>query len=167
MCWSRRSGHGDEPVDSRGDEEVTTTDPGLFGPESITWRVHGDPSMLVAGYRALLLQAVHPLVMAGFEDNSLFRNDPWKRLIRTGEWISTVTYGTSAEAEQAGARLQRLHARLNPGVEPETGRGYKVDDPDLLRWVHCTEVESFLTTYRRCGGRLRRGDGADMSTRCA
>jgi uncharacterized protein (DUF2236 family) len=139
-------------------EESTTADPGLFGPGSMTWRIHGDPSMLVAGYRALLLQAVHPLAMAGFDDNSLFRKDPWKRLRRTGEWISTVTYGTTADAEAAGARLRRLHARLSPGVEPESGRAYKVDDPELLLWVHCTEVESFLTTYRRCGGRLRRGE---------
>jgi uncharacterized protein (DUF2236 family) len=140
-------------------EESMSTDPGLFGPDSITWRIHGDPSMLVAGHRALLLQAVHPLAMAGFDDNSLFRKDPWKRLLRTGEWITTVTYGTTADAEKAGARLRRLHARLNPGVEPETGRTYKVDDPELLLWVHCTEVESFLTTFRRCGGRLRRGEG--------
>ncbi|HEU5483400.1 MAG TPA: oxygenase MpaB family protein [Microlunatus sp.] len=138
--------------------DAGTADPGLFGPDSVTWRIHGDPSMLVAGYRALLLQAVHPVVMAGFDDNSLFRGDPWGRLRRTGEWISTVTYGTSASAEQAGARLRRLHARLRPGVEPESGRSYRVDDPELLLWVHVTEVESFLSTYRRCGGDLRSGD---------
>ena len=135
------------------------TDPGLFGPESVTWRIHGDPSMLVAGYRALLLQAVHPLVMAGFDDNTDFRDDPWGRLRRTGEWVATVTYGTTEQAESAGAALRTIHARLQPGIEPESGRHYRVDDPDLLLWVHTTEVESFLTTYRRCGGRLAPGDG--------
>jgi uncharacterized protein (DUF2236 family) len=134
-------------------------DPGLFGPDSVTWRVHGDPSMLVAGFRALILQAVHPLVMAGFDDNSFFRGDPWGRLRRTGDWIATVTYGTTAEARAAGARLRRIHGKLKTGIEPETGRPYRVDDPELLLWVHCTEVESFLSTYRRCGGRLRRGEG--------
>ncbi|MEP7090531.1 MAG: oxygenase MpaB family protein [Nocardioidaceae bacterium] len=133
---------------------ASAPDAGLFGPDSVTWRIHGDPSMAVAGFRALLLQAVHPLVMAGFDANSGFRADPWGRLQRTGEWIATVTYGTTAEAEAAGAMLRRLHGRLVPGIEPETGRTYRVDDPDLLLWVHCTEVESFLTTYRRCGGRL-------------
>jgi uncharacterized protein (DUF2236 family) len=127
---------------------------GLFGPDSVTWRIHGDPAMAVAGFRALLLQAVHPLVMAGFDANSGFRADPWGRLRRTGEWIATVTYGTTEEAEDAGRRLRRLHARLATGTEPETGRPYRVDDPDLLLWVHCTQVESFLSTYRRCGGRL-------------
>lgn len=131
---------------------------GLFGPGSVTWRVHGDPSMLVGGFRALLLQAVHPLVMAGFDDNSLFRDDPWGRYRRTGEWVTTVTYGTTSQAEKAGARLRRLHARIPPGVEPESGLAYRVDDPKLLLWVHCTEVESFLSTYRRCGGPLEPGD---------
>lgn len=133
-------------------------DSGLFGPDSVAWRIHGDPAMLVAGFRALQLQAVHPLVMAGFDDNSFFREDPWGRLRRTGEWIGTVTYGTTSEAERAGAVLRRVHARLAPGIEPETGESYRVDDPELLLWVHCTEVESFLSTYRRCGGALGRGD---------
>ena len=147
---------------------MTSGDTGLFGPDSMTWRVHGDPAMAIAGFRALLLQAVHPLVMAGFDANSTFRDDPWGRLRRTGEWVATVTYGTTADAEAAGARLRSLHGRLAPGIEPRTGRSYRVDDPDLLLWVHCTEVESFLSTYRRCGGRLAPGDGdryvAEMRT---
>jgi uncharacterized protein (DUF2236 family) len=133
-------------------------DVGLFGPGSVTWRIHADPSMALAGFRALLLQAVHPLVMAGFDDNSVFRRDPWGRLRRTGQWIDTVTFGTTAEANRAGVMLRARHARLSEGVEPESGRSYRVDDPDLLLWVHCTEVESFLTTYARCGGRLGPGD---------
>lgn len=133
-------------------------DPGLFGPDSVTWRVHGDPSMAVAGFRALLLQAVHPRVMAGFDINSTFRADPWGRLNRTGEWVSTVTYGTTAEAEEAGRRLRRIHSRLAPFTDPDTGRTWRVDDPDLLLWVHCTQVESFLGTFRRCGGRLGEHD---------
>lgn len=135
-----------------------TADLGLFGPDSVSWRIHRDPSMLLGGFRALILQAVHPLVMAGFDDNSVFQGDPWGRLQRTGEYVSTVTYGTTEQAGKAGRRLRKLHASLAPGVEPESGQTYRVDDPELLLWVHCTEVESFLTTYRRSGGRLRRGD---------
>ena len=133
-------------------------DQGLFGADSVTWRIHGDPSMLLGGFRALMLQAVHPLVMAGFDDNSFFRGDPWGRLRRTGEWVATVTYGSTEDARAAGAGLRRLHARLAPGIEPESGAMYRVDDPELLLWVHCTEVESFLSTYRRCGGTLGPGD---------
>jgi len=147
---------------------VTTTDvrgrplpdaEGLFGPDSVTWQVHADPAMLLAGFRALLLQAVHPLAMAGFDANSNYRADPWGRLQRTGTWIATVTYGTRTEAEAAGASLRALHAHLRGGVEPETGLSYRVDDPELLLWVHCAEVDSFLSTYRRSGGRLAPGDG--------
>ena len=134
-------------------------DPGLFGPDSVTWRIHSDPSMLLAGFRALLLQSVHPLVMAGFNDNSVFADDPWGRLQRTGDWVATVTFGTTAEAEEAGRRLRSIHAHLASGVEPETGLPYRVDDPALLLWVHCTEVESFLSTFRRSGGTLAPGDG--------
>jgi len=134
-------------------------DAGLFGPDSVTWRIHGDQSMALAGFRALSLQAVHPLVMAGFNDNTVWFDDMWGRLQRTGDWVATVTYGTTAEAEKAGRILRRVHAALPPGVEPETGLPYRVDDPELLRWVHVTEVESFLSTYRRCGGLLRPGDG--------
>jgi uncharacterized protein (DUF2236 family) len=134
-------------------------DAGLFGPDSVTWRIHGDQSMALAGFRALLLQAVHPLVMAGFNDNTVWFDDMWGRLQRTGDWVGTVTYGTTPEAEKAGRVLRRIHASLPPGVEPESGLPYRVDDPELLRWVHVTEVESFLSTYRRCGGVLRPGDG--------
>jgi uncharacterized protein (DUF2236 family) len=142
------------PVTSASVLTPALPDLGLFGPQSVTWRVHGDPSMLVAGFRALLLQATHPLVMAGFHDNSGFRDDPWGRLQRTADWVATVTYGTTEEVERAGRGLRRLHAGLAPGVEPESGLAYRVDDPELLLWVHVTEVESFLSTYRRCGGRL-------------
>jgi uncharacterized protein (DUF2236 family) len=140
------------------DDQPGSRDAGLFGPDSVTWRIHSDPSMALGGFRALMLQAVHPLVMAGFDDNSLFRGDPWGRLQRTGEWIAAVTFGTTDEAESAGAGLRAVHARLAPGVEPESGLPYRVDDPGLLRWVHTTEVESFLTTYRRSGGPLDPGD---------
>jgi len=125
----------------------------------VTWRIHGDQSMALAGFRALSLQAVHPLVMAGFDDNTVWFEDMWGRLQRTGDWVGTVTYGTTREAERAGKVLRSVHAALPPGVEPETGLAYKVDDPALLTWVHVTETESFLSTYRRCGGFLRPGDG--------
>lgn len=146
-------------TDAMDRRRAADDDPGLFGPDSVTWRIHGDPSMALGGFRSLLLQAVHPLVMAGFDANSTFRDDPWGRLQRTGQWVATVTYGSTAEAERAGAALRRGHARLRPGIEPETGLSYRIDDPDLLLWVHCTEVESFLSTYRRCGGALDAHDG--------
>ena len=128
-------------------------DPGLYGPDSVTWRVHADPSMALAGLRALLLQAVHPVAMHGVFTNSDFRADPWGRLYRTAEYVAVTAYGTTQEAERAGARVRGIHRRLS-GVEPHSGTAYRVDDPELLRWVHCCEVESFLSTALRCGLRL-------------
>jgi uncharacterized protein (DUF2236 family) len=132
-------------------------DPGLFGPGSVTWRVHADPTMALAGLRALFLQAVHPLAMAGVAQHSDFRSDPWGRLFRTAEHVGVVTYGTTAEARRAGARVRGIHRRL-AGIEPETGTPYRVDDPELLLWVHLCEAESFLSTAVRGGLRVSRAD---------
>ena len=132
-------------------------DPGLYGPGSVTWRVHADPSMALAGLRALLLQALHPLAMAGVAQHSDFRDDPWGRLLRTAEYVGVTTFGTTEQARRAGARVRGIHRRLG-GIEPESRRAYRVDDPDLLRWVHCVEAESFLTTAVRCGLRLSRAE---------
>ena len=128
-------------------------DAGLYGPGSVTWRVHADPSMALSGLRALLLQALHPLAMAGVQQHSDFRDDPWGRLFRTADYVGVTTYGSTADARRAAARVRGIHRKL-AGIEPESGRAYRVDDPDLLRWVHCVEAESFLTTAVRCGLRL-------------
>jgi uncharacterized protein (DUF2236 family) len=138
-------------------QQLTEPDPGLYGPDSVTWRVHADPSMALAGLRALYLQAVHPLAMAGVAEHSDFREDPWGRLFRTAEYVGVTSFGTRAEAERAGAKVRGIHRRLS-GIEPETGTPYRVNDPELLRWVHCVEVESFLTTAIRCGLRVSRAD---------
>jgi uncharacterized protein (DUF2236 family) len=132
-------------------------DPGLYGPDSVTWRVHADPTMALAGLRALFLQAVHPLAMAGVADHSDFREDPWGRLFRTADYIGVTTYGTRVQAERAGAKVRGIHRRLS-GIEAESGIAYRVSDPNLLLWVHCVEVESFLTTAVRSGLRVSRAD---------
>ena len=131
-------------------------DPGNFGPDSVTWRVFDDPSLVIGGLRTLLLQALHPLAMHGVAANSDFQSDPWGRLMRTGEFLGTLTYGTRVEADRASAAVRGIHRRLSRvlSVEPETGLSYRVQDPDLLLWVHVTEIDSFLSTTRRCGLRL-------------
>jgi len=126
---------------------------GFFGPASVTWRVHADPLLMLAGLRALLLQATHPLAMAGFVHHSNFRDDPWGRLNRTAEYIGVTTFGTTLEAMQAGARVRAIHSRV-AGVTSD-GAGYRADDPDLLAWVHCCLVASFLDVVRRGGLALR------------
>ncbi|WP_091669721.1 oxygenase MpaB family protein [Micromonospora auratinigra] len=129
---------------------MDSEDLGLFGPGSVTWKVHEEPILIVAGLRSLYLQALHPRAMAGVAQNSDYRNDAWGRLVRTATYVATTIYGTTAEAEAAGRRLRALHARLR-ARDPFTGEQFRVDDPDLLRWVHVTEVESFVSTARRAG----------------
>jgi uncharacterized protein (DUF2236 family) len=129
------------------------SDPGLFGPDSVTWRVQSDPIMWVAGLRALLLQAVHPAAMAGVLDHSDFRADPWGRLRRTADYVGTVAFGSTQEVAAAGARVRGVHAKVR-GIDGRTGRTYSARDPHLLLWVHCCEVDSFLTTFQRAGGGL-------------
>ncbi|MEU1607488.1 oxygenase MpaB family protein [Micromonospora matsumotoense] len=125
-------------------------DLGLFGPGSVTWKVHDEPIMIVAGLRSLYLQALHPRAMAGVAQNSNYRSDAWGRLVRTGTYLDTVFFGTTAEAETAGRRLRAMHARLR-ATDPFTGERFRIDEPDLLRWVHVTGAESFVGTARRAG----------------
>jgi uncharacterized protein (DUF2236 family) len=132
---------------------VSIADLGLYGPDSVTWRVHADPVMGAAGLRALLLQALHPRAMAGVAAHSEFREDPWGRLFRTAEYIGVTTFGTSEDAGRAAARVRGLHRRGRV-ADAETGEAYRLDDPELLLWVHCAGVDSFLSTSRRAGLRL-------------
>lgn len=132
-------------------------DLGLFGPDSVSWRVHAEPILWVAGLRALYLQSLHPRAIAGVVQNSDYRNDPWGRLMRTAEYVGTVVYGTTDDARRAGARIRGLHARLR-ARDPETGEEFRIDEPELLRWVHVTEVESFVATARRAGLALSDSD---------
>lgn len=131
-------------------ESRSTPDPGLFGPGSVTWQLHGDPMMWVAGIRALYLQALHPRAVRGVMQNSDFYRDAWGRLMRTANFVGTTTYGTTEAAERAGARVRKIHAMLS-ATDPETGERYGVDEPELLLWVHCAEVDSYLHVLRRSG----------------
>ncbi|MFC0528225.1 oxygenase MpaB family protein [Phytohabitans kaempferiae] len=138
-----------------------TSDPhddlGLFGPDSVSWRVHEEPILFVAGLRSLYLQALHPRAVAGVVQNSDYKADPWGRLIRTSQYVATTVYGTTAQAETAGRRVRALHGRLR-ATDPRTGDEFRIDEPDLLRWVHVAEIESFVSTARRAGVRLTPAD---------
>jgi uncharacterized protein (DUF2236 family) len=111
--------------------------------------VHGDSSMFIGGLRALLLQSLHPLAMAGVAGHSGFRGDPWGRLQRTSYFLAVTTFGLASDAEATIARIRKIHERVR-GTAPD-GRPYAASDPHLLKWVHVAEIDSFLTTYQRYG----------------
>ncbi|GAB1331175.1 oxygenase MpaB family protein [Streptomyces sennicomposti] len=131
-------------------QSTPARDPGLFGPGSVTWQLHSDPMMWIAGIRALYLQALHPRAVRAVMENSDFRRDAWGRLRRTADFVGTTTYGTTASAERAGARVRRIHRMLS-ATDPDTGERYPVDAPELLLWVHCAEINSYLHVLSRSG----------------
>ncbi|TPQ23946.1 oxygenase MpaB family protein [Streptomyces sporangiiformans] len=112
--------------------------------------MHGDPMMWVAGVRALYLQALHPRAVRGVMQNSDFRKDAWGRLMRTADFVGTTTYGTTQAAEKAGARVRKIHTMFT-ATDPDTGERYRIDEPELLLWIHCAEIDSYLQVGRRSG----------------
>jgi uncharacterized protein (DUF2236 family) len=132
-------------------------DHGLFGPRSVAWRLHADPVMIVAAIRTLLVQALEPRAMAGVDQHSQYRRDPWGRLGRTVEFILATTYGDTAAAEAACEMVRRIHDRVH-GVDPVTEQAYSAHDPDLLLWIHAVEVHSILLAYRRYAYRVSDSD---------
>lgn len=133
---------------SRGEKPVVRRSDGLFGPHAVAWRVHGDVmSTMVGGIAGLLLQMLHPGVLAGVWDHSNFRSDMQGRLRRTAQFVALTTYGGHAEAEAVIARVRRIHDRVH-GTLPD-GTPYSANDPALLAWVHVTEAARFLNAWIR------------------
>ncbi|MBK7721569.1 MAG: DUF2236 domain-containing protein [Austwickia sp.] len=128
-----------------------TPGPRWFTPQDEIWRVHADAAMFAGGIRALLLQSLHPLAMAGVAGHSGYRSDPWGRLQRTSYYLASTTFGTIEHAEAVIDRVRSIHQRVR-GRAPD-GRPYAASDPHLLAWVHLAEVDSFLATYQAYGPR--------------
>jgi len=134
-------------------------DDGYFGPGSVTWRLNGDLSAPVAGLRSLLMQALHPLAMAGVDQHSDWRADPAGRLASTSAYLVTITYGDRAAARRAADRVRAIHQRVR-GTDPVTGRPYAATDPELLIWVHAALVDSVLAAADQYGTPVS-ADGKD------
>lgn len=131
---------------------MATADLGLFGPDSVTWRVNREQALLLGGGCALLEQIAHPLVAAGVSDHSDFRSDPLKRLRRTLDATLAIVFGTTAEAERAAAGIRAVHARVQGTLRADTGRfpagtPYRAEEPSLLAWVNATLFDTSIKTY--------------------
>ena len=132
-------------------------DDGFFGPASVTWRMSADLASPVAGLRSLLMQALHPLAMAGVEQHSGWRRDPVGRLATTMAYLATVTFGDRATAVRAAARVRRIHDHVR-GTDAVTGHPYAAGDPALLLWVHAALVDSVLAAGNLVGTALSAAD---------
>jgi uncharacterized protein (DUF2236 family) len=133
----------------RGSADPASAERGLFGPGSVTRRIMDEPVMWVAGFRALYLQALHPRVMRGTWQNTAFldRKQALGRFIRTSQFVGVRTYGSTGQAERAARRIRKIHAALR-GTDPD-GTRFRLDEPELLLWVHCGEVASCADIARR------------------
>ncbi len=134
-------------------------DDGFFGPGSVTWKLSSDLGGPIGGLRSLMMQALHPLAMAGVDQHSDWRSDPVGRLAATSAYVTTVSVGDRATAEQAAARVRRIHEHVR-GVDPVTGQPYAAGDPALLLWVHAALVDSTVEAARLFGQALT-DDGTD------
>jgi uncharacterized protein (DUF2236 family) len=126
-----------------------TPGPRWFADDRPIRRVHADASMFVGGLRALLLQSLHPLAMAGVAQHSNYRDDPWGRLQRTSTFLAETTFGSAVDAQRAVDRVRGIHRRVH-GTAPD-GRSYTATDPHLLEWVHVAEADSFLRAHQLYG----------------
>jgi uncharacterized protein (DUF2236 family) len=140
---SRLRGTPDAGVDSPEEHPY-----GLFAPHSVTWRVHADPLLGIAALSSLTLRCLHPAGVAGVLATIRDGDQPWDRLARNLRYVGVTTFGAPAEAFMAAARLRSVHAQIE-GVAD--GGRYRGDDVDVLRWMHCCQVSSFLEVVRRGG----------------
>ena len=138
--------HGPRPLQHTLDH---APDPGLLGPDSVSWRVIGDASAFVGGIRALIVQSAHPEVVAGVADHSRYRDDPLGRLTRTSYFVTATTYGAMPEVERAVAIVRDAHRPVR-GTS-ERGRAYSASSPALAAWVHNVLTDSFLAAYQHYG----------------
>ncbi len=162
IIGDRRPARAAASLAGTDDGTGTSTDAsggGFFGPDSVTWTVHADSCMLVGGLRALMLQTMHPLAMAGIAEHSNYREAPLDRLANTATYVGTTIYGSQDDARRSIAMVKRVHQRVT-GVAPD-GRPYAANDPHLLTWVHSTLVDSFLRSYQRYGSKPLSAADAD------
>jgi uncharacterized protein (DUF2236 family) len=140
------------------DRPAVPADQGLFGPGSVTWRIMSEPVMWIAGLRALYLQALHPDVMQGTWQNTSLadRTQAWGRFTRTTQFVRVRTFGSTEQVERAGRRLRKIHSSLT-GVDDQ-GRVFRLDEPELLLWVHCGEISSYAEIARRSGVPVSRAE---------
>ncbi len=137
-------------------------DPGYFAEDGPAWTVHAGMGTMVAGIRALLVQALHPGALAGVHDWSRYREDPIGRLTGTVRWIICTTYGSSDQVRREAERVGRFHRRVQG--EYVTGAGgraaYDAADPGLSEWVHLAFTDAFLTCHETWGAPIPGGADA-------
>jgi uncharacterized protein (DUF2236 family) len=128
-------------------------DPGLCGPGSVSWKIHGDVGVFAgAGLSAIVMELLHPLVMAGVDQQSDYREHPERRARSTFGYVTATTFGNTGAATRLIANVLRIHRGIR-GVAPD-GREYYAADPALLTWVHASIPLAMMLSYERYRGPL-------------
>lgn len=148
--------HGPRPLEHTLDHQG---DPGLLGPDSVSWQVIGDAAAFVGGIRALVVQTAHPEVVAGVEQHSRYRHDPFGRLNRTSVYVTETTFGAMPEVDAAVAAVRTAHRPVRG--KSERGKAYSAGTPALAAWVHNVLTDSFLVSYQEYGSEPLSADDAD------
>lgn len=138
--------HGPTPLEHTLDHHG---DPGLLGPDSVSWKVLGDASVFIGGIRALVVQTAHPEVVAGVEQHSTYRADPLGRLTRTSVYVTETTYGATPEVENAVQVVRQAHRPVTGTSERD--RPYSASRPEMAAWVHNVLTDSFLSAFQAFG----------------
>ncbi|MGH2979247.1 MAG: oxygenase MpaB family protein [Solirubrobacterales bacterium] len=138
-----------------------------FDDDSMMRRVYRERALALAGPRALLMQAAHPLAVSGLLAHTSALDEPYERLARTAEVMSTITFGTRAEADRVTRRVRAMHRRVSGTLDRPVGRfpagtPYRASDPELLMWVLYTLVDSAVVVYRKYVGGMIRAAQADF-----
>jgi uncharacterized protein (DUF2236 family) len=133
--------------------------PGLFGPDSAVWQVHGCIATLVGGVRALLLQAAHPAPLSGVAEHSRYESDPLGRLAGTTRWLTVTTFAATEVIDREAARVNAMHDHVKGEFKNKQGhvQSYKAKDPRFLLWVHCAFTDSFLKAHLALGYPIDQG----------
>lgn len=124
-------------------------DPGIGGgPGSISWEINGDlASVVVAGTGAILMEVLHPSVMAGVYTQSSYRTDPLRRARNTLGYVLRTTFGNTQAATGVIESVKKVHSRIQ-GTRPD-GVAYRALDPELIAWVHTCIPWAVMTAYDR------------------
>ena len=125
---------------------------GLFGPDSVSWKINRESALFLGAGRAALLQLAHPWVAAAIAEHSRTLHDPVGRFHQTFRVMFTMVFGSTEQALAAARHLHRRHQSIR-GKMPETagrfasGSEYEANDVAALRWVFATLVDSALLAY--------------------
>lgn len=144
-------------------DEVQDPAAGFFGPDSLFWKVGRENVLALPGPAAILLQLAHPLVAAGVDEHSDFREDPAGRLHSTFRYVHRITFGDADQAVETAQIVRRMHDRVRGTLRESVGdfpagSEYHANRPDLLLWVHATLVDQALLGYEKLVGPLTRSE---------